>query len=129
MLRKDLLERGREEGEKKQRNNSTGGYNKGQIQEESYRDAGRVSGSRASFLSVRRHSSSKKRGEAWGKVMKEVGSPLLLFPNKTPNLGGSFPHFPVSLSDIEHLLCTRHCDKNFTCVQEIGNINNDDDDI
>lgn len=74
MLRKDLLERGREKerkGEKKQGNNSTEGCNNSGREV----DAGGQVEAEPGFLSMRTRSSSKKQGEAWGEVMKEVASP------------------------------------------------------
>jgi len=63
MLRKDLLEGGREkgrEGEKEQGNNSTEGCNNSGREV----DAGRRVEAEPSFLSMRTRSSSKKQGEA-----------------------------------------------------------------
>ena len=63
MLRKDLLEGGREkrrEGEKKQGNNSTEECNNSEREV----DAGRRVEAEPGFLSMRTRSSSKKQGEA-----------------------------------------------------------------
>lgn len=99
---------GKEEGEKKegivQDESTVEGQKKGKTQEggmkkKSYRGTGAGDwGSSVSLLPVRAHFSSKKQGRRGqplpvGKGMEEAGSPLpFVFPSKTANLTGSFPH-------------------------------------
>lgn len=72
MLRKDLLEGGREKGRERREKARNNTERMQQFRKRWMLEGGR---SRAGFLSMRTHSSSEKQGDAWGEVMKEVASP------------------------------------------------------